>query len=79
MNYWTWYLLAAGILFAGREFTALATGHAEKTLSVYLWKKFGVVRGQPISKWSFKHFAFAGLFAFVATWLIGHFGWGIWA
>lgn len=78
-DYWTWYLAAASLLFAVREFRALATGHPEKTLSVYLWKKFDVVRGQSISKWSFKHFAFAGTFALAATWLIGHFGWGIWA
>lgn len=77
-NYWTIYLPIAFAFFAVPELVALFTGRPENTLSEYVWRTFDVIRHQPISQWSFQHFAFAGIFTLTAGWLIGHFAFGIW-
>lgn len=77
-HYWSCYLLAAFLLFAVPEGIMLAAGRTENTLSGYVWRTFGVIRHQPISDWSFQHFALVGGFSLTAVWLIGHFGFRIW-
>ena len=77
-HYWFWLLTAGFMLFAVPEGVMLATGRSEDTLSGYIWRTFGVIRHQPISDWSFQHFAFVGMFSLTAVWLIGHFGFRMW-
>jgi hypothetical protein len=76
--YWSVLLTVFFGGFFAYEITSIATGHPENTLSAYIWNWLGVMRGQPITQWSFTHFAFLGIFTLTAGWLIGHFGWGIW-
>lgn len=76
--YWSILLTVFFGGFFAYEITSIATGHPENTLSAYIWNWLGVMRGQPITQWSFAHFAFLGIFTLTAGWLIGHFGFGIW-
>jgi hypothetical protein len=76
--YWSTLLTVFFGGFFAYEITSIATGHPENTLSAYIWNWLGVMRGQPITQWSFAHFAFLGIFTLTAGWLIGHFGFGIW-
>ena len=77
-RYWAiWFALAFGT-FIVPETIALATGHPERTLSGAIWRMEALKAGEPVTGWTFAHFAFTSVFALTTLWLIGHFGFGWW-
>ncbi len=77
-TYWSYYLPVVFLLFAVPEGVAIARGRTDDTLSGYIWRMFDVIRSQPISQWSFQHFAFACMFTSLVVWLLGHFLFHVW-
>lgn len=77
--YWLWWAILSFTGFIVMELYQVATGHPENTLSAQVWRMLGVVSGQDIIYWNVAHFLFIILLIALDVWLIGHFGWGIWA
>lgn len=77
-RYWALWLAATFATFGVPEAIALATRHSENTLSWWIWTHAQVIRNQPIRDWSASHILFAGVFATLAVWLLGHLIFGIW-
>lgn len=77
--YWAFWSITSFVTFLVYELYQIATGHPENTLSASVWHMLGVIKGQPITQWSFVHFMFIGIFTLTAIWLIGHFGFEDWA
>ena len=78
LHYWQTWLVGWFVSFITFEMYQITNGHPENTLSAAVWHWLGVVKGQPISQWSFLHFIVIGLMALTFGWLIGHFGWMDW-
>lgn len=68
--YWLLWLVGG---FAVPETYALLT-RPQNTLSDTVWGWFGVVTGEPMSRWSIQHYI---LLAFL-LWLLGHMAFRIW-
>lgn len=64
--YWMIVWLAVG--FGVPETVALATGHAEYTLSETAWRMLDVLPGRTLTQWSFLHL----LVSFLLFWLWLH-------
>lgn len=77
--FWTvWWWVSIGS-FMAVEFTMLILGRPQDTLSAQVWRLLGVLPGASLSTWTAIHFLFIGTLILIEVWLIGHFGWGIWA
>jgi hypothetical protein len=75
-KFWlAWFTISIGT-FLAVEITALATNHADRTLSAAVWRLERFRTGQPIYEWSAGHLLFFGMFSLISLWLIFHFGFG---
>lgn len=75
-RYWAIWFAAAFGTFIVPETIALIRNRTQDTLSGAIWAMEKLQPGQGITKWTFGHFAFTGVFLLAALWLAGHFGWG---
>jgi hypothetical protein len=78
LTFWTIWFISWFSTFITYEVWQIAAGRPQNTLSAAVWHMLGVVRGQPITQWSFFHLFFIGLFVLTMAWLTGHFGWMDW-
>lgn len=78
ITFWATWFASWFISFLIYELYSLLGRHPENSLSATVWHMLGVVKGQPITQWSFFHLFFIGLFALTMIWLTGHFGWADW-
>lgn len=76
---WAVWFLASIVFFGCFEGWALAAGQSQFTLSAAVWRWEGYARGQTILQWTAPHLLFIGLLILMNVWLIGHFGWHLWA
>lgn len=77
-RYWFWWFTLTAVTFLGPEAWALMRRRPQDTLSAAIWRLEKLQPGQPVTGWTFAHFAFTGVFALLTLWLLGHFGAGWW-
>ncbi len=77
-TYWTIWFFVLLVSFLAPEIVALCTNW-HNTLSAQIWRLEDYAPGQGIAAWSAFHFLFIGLLLLLDVWLLGHFGWHLWA
>lgn len=78
-RYWLVWFIGWFTSFAVPETIALAVGKPQDTLSAAIWRLEQFQQGQSVWRWTAPHFLFTGAFILLTVWLIGHFGWRLWA
>lgn len=75
--YWPGLLFGWFVLFLPAEIFALVNGW-QNTLSNWVWTELGVTAHHGIFTWSALDYLVFGAWIVTATWLTGHFFFGIW-
>lgn len=77
-HYWAVWLVGLIVIFAVREFWALAHGRPQDTFSWWVWQHLKISAGEGIGSWTFLDFIAFGVYCVIFTWLAGHFFWRLW-
>lgn len=75
--FWAIWFGVSMAAFCVVEFTMLAMGRPQDTLSANVWRMEDFLPGQSFMHWSAMHFLFIGVFLLMTVWLLFHFGWGM--
>ena len=71
-RYWAVWITAVLVSFLAYEILSLATGHAENTLSAWVWEHLKIRVGESITQWSagdlLTFAAYISVFVFFVPW-----------
>ena len=76
--FWLVWFFGSVAVFMGMEFTMLAKGRPQDTLSAQVWRLKKLLPGQDLWQWTALHVLLGGALFVLLGWLLLHFVFGIW-
>lgn len=75
---WYWTFLVGGfvVLFLAVEIPSIVSGHPERTLSYWVWRRLESWTPGSNAPWTLNHWIFGIIFLILFLWLAVHFAFG---